>query len=131
MRGALGVAAALVAASTSAPAQAPAQAAKTGQAVYQQTCAVCHATGVADAPKFGDVAQWKPLIEEGQAHVTAHGWVGVRAMPPRGGDSSLSLEEFARAVAYMARAAGADWRDPDPALLTRIANEASEAEKKR
>jgi cytochrome c5 len=104
-----------------------AQALESGQAVYRTTCAVCHATGVADAPKLGDKAKWKELIDEGQAVVTAHGWVGARAMPPRGGDSALTLEEFSRAVAFMARAAGADWRDPDRELLDRIAAE----EKKR
>lgn len=55
--------------------------------------------------------------------LTAHAWVGVRAMPPRGGDPNLSLEEFARAVAYMARSAGADWKDPDDEMLEEIREE--------
>lgn len=59
---------------------------KTGEQVYRETCMICHATGVADAPKVGDDDDWDSLIEEGQARVTAHGWVGMGAMPPRGGD---------------------------------------------
>jgi hypothetical protein len=59
--------------------------------------------------------------------LTAHAWVGVRRMPARGGKADLALEEFARAAAYMARAAGGNWKDPDAALLKRIRAE----EKKR
>lgn len=91
--------------------------------VYKETCIACHGSGVADAPVFGDEGDWQSLIEEGQAVVTAHGWVGEGAMPPRGGNPELSIEEFARAVAYMGREAGADWRDPDAALLEEIAEE--------
>ena len=58
--------------------------------------------------------------KEGQAIVTAHGWVGVRKMPPRGGKDHIKLEEFARAAAYMARAAGGDWKDPDDNLMKQI-----------
>lgn len=83
----------------------------------------CHATKVENAPRFGDRAAWKPLIEEGQHVLTAHARVGVRGMPPRGGSPDLSLEEFARATAYMARAAGGDWADPDARMLRRIEDE--------
>ncbi len=94
-----------------------------GQQVYERTCAACHATGVANAPRWGDRAAWKPLVEEGQDVLTAHAWVGVRAMPPRGGDPNLSLVEFARAVAYMVRNAGGDWKDPDDEMLEEIREE--------
>ncbi len=97
-----------------------AQTPKSGEQVYKETCSVCHATGIEKAPKFGDKSMWTPLIKEGQHVLTAHAWVGVRAMPPKGGNGSLSLEEFSRAVAYMARAAGGTWKDPDAAMLTRI-----------
>jgi cytochrome c5 len=93
---------------------------KAGDQVYKEVCAVCHATGVAKAPKFADKAAWAPLIKEGQPVLTAHAWVGVRGMPAKGGRPDLSLEEFSRATAFMARAAGGNWQDPDPAMLTRI-----------
>jgi hypothetical protein len=48
-------------------------------------------------------------------------------MPPRGGRADLSLEEFARAVACMARAGGGNWEDPDARMLDLIREE----EKKR
>ena len=99
-----------------------ADAGRSGSEVYQAICSHCHEASVADAPRFGDREDWAELIEEGQHIVTAHGWVGVRAMPARGGHDELSIEEFARAVAHMANAAGADWRDPtgDATLLGRI-----------
>lgn len=94
--------------------------AASGEEVYQRVCAACHATGAAQAPKFGDKKAWAKLISESQATLTADGYVGIRAMPPKGGDPNLSLQDFAKAVAYMARAAGANWKDPDAALMKRI-----------
>lgn len=100
---------------------------KSGEAVYKETCLACHAQGVANAPRPGDKSRWAPLIKEGQHVLTAHAWVGVRGMPARGGKPDLSLEEFARAVAYMARESGGRWQDPDARMLERIRHE----EKKR
>ena len=97
-----------------------AQGGKPGELVYQEVCFACHATGLDKAPKFGDRKMWAPLIKEGQAKLTADGWVGERGMPAKGGRAELSLEEFARAVAFMARAGGANWKDPDAAMLERI-----------
>jgi cytochrome c5 len=114
----------------SAGAEAPASAApaqvalKSGEEVYKQVCLACHASGAAGAPRSGEPGGWAALAGEGQAVVTAHGWVGIRAMPPRGGRSDLSLEEFARAAAWMARSAGVDWPDPDAAMLEAIREEA-------
>lgn len=102
-------------------------AADSGEKVYREVCAACHGTKFDKAPQLGDRKAWAPLIKEGQAVLTAHAWVGVRNMPPRGGKMDLELEDFARAVAYMARAAGGKWQDPDAALLAKIRDE----EKKR
>ncbi len=97
---------------------------QSGEQVYKGVCMACHETGVAHAPRFGDRAGWAPLIAEGQHVLTGHAWVGVRAMPARGGSSELTLAEFARAVAYMARGSGGSWKDPDSSLLLQIAREA-------
>jgi len=100
---------------------------RSGEQVYRETCSACHGAGLANAPRFGDKAAWRKLIAEGQHVLTAHAWVGVRGMPPKGGRADLSLEEFARGAAWMARAAGADWQDPNPGMMARIRAE----EKKR
>ncbi len=100
---------------------------KTGEQVYRETCMVCHGPGVnpglPNVPRMGDKKAWSKLIAEGQHVLTAHAWVGVRAMPPKGGRNDLSLEEFARAVAWMARASGGTWQDPDARMLERIRGE--------
>jgi cytochrome c5 len=106
------------------PAGAQPTATKSGQQVYQEVCSVCHGTGVAGAPRFRNVADWKPLIAEGQHVLTAHAWVGVRAMPSKGGKADLKLLEFARAVAYMASESGGSWPDPDAGAMRKIAKEA-------
>ena len=116
---------ALTLASQGAMAQAAKPAgARSGETVYKTVCTACHETGVANAPKFGDQKAWAPLIAEGQPVLTGHAWVGVRAMPARGGSKDVQLPEFARAVAFMARGSGGDWKDPDAAMLKRIATEA-------
>lgn len=99
---------------------------RTGETVYQQVCSACHGARVPGAPQLGDRGAWKKLFAEGQATVTAHGWVGIRGMPARGGQADMQLEEFARAVAYMARSAGGDWQDPDAELLEEIREEEEE-----
>lgn len=80
---------------------------------------------------MGDKKQWGKLIKEGQAHITADGYHGVRAMPPKGGKPELSIAEFAAAVVYMANQAGANWKDPDEAMLKdinkRLAKKASKS----
>lgn len=87
---------------------------KSGKEVAEAVCAACHATGALNAPKIGDKAAWGKLIQEGQEKITADGLKGVRQMPPRGGNPDLTDTEFARAVAYMANQAGANWKEPEP-----------------
>lgn len=120
----LALSTALLASSPFAAAQNAPKAQLPGEKVYENVCISCHAIGVAGAPKPGDRKTWKPLIEEGQATLTGHAWVGVRAMPAQGGAPRLSLEEFARAVAWMARESGGTWQDPDAAMLQAIRKEA-------
>jgi len=102
---------------------ASAQPVPSGEQVYKETCFACHATGIDKAPRFGDRKAWAPLIKEGQHVLTADAWLGVRAMPPKGGKPTLSLEDFSRAVAYMARSSGGNWQDPDSAMMERIRTE--------
>ena len=85
---------------------------RTGEQVYKAVCTNCHQTGVAGAPKLGDKAAWAPLVKEGLNELVGEAIKGVRAMPPRGGDASLTDEEVARAVAYMANQSGARFKQP-------------------
>ena len=94
-----------------------------GVKTYQQVCVACHASGVANAPKAGDKARWAPLIAEGQVIITAHGYVGVRAMPPKGGKPDLSIEDFSEAINYMVNQSGGNWKKADKVTLDAIKKE--------
>jgi cytochrome c5 len=72
-----------------------------GKTVYEKTCGVCHATGVAGAPKFGDKSAWKEHIAHGLEHMAEIAIRGDGAMPPRGGNPKLSDAEVRAAVAYI------------------------------
>ena len=91
-----------------------------GEETFQQLCSTCHAQGDKGSPKIGDVRAWNKLIKEGQANITADGYAGVRAMPARGSKPELSVAEFASAVVFMANQAGANWKEPDDAMLKKI-----------
>jgi len=104
--------------------------AEPGENTYKQACAACHTSGVLNAPKFGDKAKWAPLIAEGQVTLTAHGYVGVRGMPAKGGNPNLTVEGFSEAVAYMVNKAGGNWKTPDAKTLAAI-NKEIEAQKAR
>jgi len=88
------------------PAPAPAVAENTvGKSVYGKTCSMCHAAGVAGAPKPGDKADWGPRIAQGDEVLHKHaieGFTGEKGMmPARGGGASLSDDEVKAAVDFM------------------------------
>lgn len=97
--------------------------AQSGENTYKQVCASCHGAGVLNAPKLGDKAKWAPLITEGQVTLTAHGYVGVRGMPPKGGNPNLSVEGFADALVYMVNNSGGKWTSPDAKTVAAINKE--------
>jgi cytochrome c5 len=98
-------AAAAPTAATVAVAAAPqAAAAGGGEALYKQACSVCHAAGVANAPKLCDKAAWAPRLKTGMPALVASVVNGKGAMPPKGG-STASEADIRAAVEFMASAA--------------------------
>ena len=95
--------AAAVAVAAAAPAAAATAGAGVGEALYKQACQVCHAAGVAGAPKFGDKAAWAPRIQTGMEALYASVTNGKGAMPPKGG-STASAADIHAAVDYMVAA---------------------------
>lgn len=87
---------------------------RTGEEVVAAVCAGCHAAGSLGAPKTGDKAAWGPRIAQGFEALVAAAIHGKNQMPPRGGAADLSDAEVARAVAYLANQAGADFAEPPP-----------------
>ncbi|MCS3509602.1 cytochrome c5 family protein [Achromobacter sp. JUb104] len=98
-------AAAAPAAAPAAPAPAaPQQAAAVnpaGEKLYKSVCFACHATGVANAPKFGDKAAWAPYIKTGMDAMVKVAMQGKPPMPPKGGAANASEEDIRAAVQYM------------------------------
>jgi len=72
-----------------------------GETVYTASCSVCHTAGVAGAPKLGDAAAWEPRITQGTEVLYAHALTGFKAMPPKGGNVSLSDEDVKSVVDFM------------------------------
>ncbi len=76
-----------------------------GEQVYQSACAVCHAAGIAGAPKFGDAAAWEQRMAQGNDIMYEHAIKGFNAMPAKGGNMSLSDDAVKAAVDYMSSGA--------------------------
>lgn len=84
-----------------APVVAVASEPMTAEQIYNTACMACHATGVAGAPKTGDVAAWAPRIAQGDDVLFEHATKGFKGMPPRGGSSQLTDEDVTAAIDFM------------------------------
>lgn len=75
-----------------------------GKSAYGKACALCHAAGVAGAPKPGDKPDWVTRIAQGDDVLYKHaieGYTGAKGvMPPKGG-STLPDAEVKAAVDFM------------------------------
>jgi len=74
---------------------------RSGEQVVNTVCQTCHGAGLVGAPKIGDKAAWQPRLTQGVDALHEHAIKGIRAMPPRGGNPSLSDAEVSAAVDYM------------------------------
>src|SRR5438876_820792 len=64
---------------------------RTGEQVYKAVCTNCHQTGVA----------WAPHLVHGTAGLLQSALKGKGAMPPKGGNPSLSDDDVRAAVEFM------------------------------
>jgi cytochrome c5 len=72
-----------------------------GQQHYEQVCHICHESGLAGAPKFGDKSDWAPRIADGMDVMLKRAIQGYKAMPPKGTCTSCSDEDIKKTVQYM------------------------------
>ena len=75
-----------------------------GSDIYRQTCAVCHAVGVPGVPgvpKLGSHTDWDPRLSAGRTELLRSVLRGKGAMPPKGGNASLSDVQAKAALEYM------------------------------
>ena len=76
-----------------------------GEAIYKQYCFACHLTGVAQAPKTGDMEAWAPRAATGFDTLYKTVINGKGAMPPRAGFPHLSDDELKAGIRYLLAAA--------------------------
>jgi cytochrome c5 len=76
---------------------------KTGKEVFESFCTTCHTTGVLNAPKLGNAADWAPRVAKGKETLYKHALEGFNSMPAKGMCSACSDDEIKGAVDYMAK----------------------------
>lgn len=77
-------------------------AARSGQQVYDQSCAACHNSGAAGSPRIGAAAPWQDRYDsKGFEMLVTNSISGIGAMPPRGGCMDCSDEEIEASVRYI------------------------------
>ncbi len=92
-----------------APSAAPG--ARAAADIVKNTCAACHQTGAANAPKLGNAGDWAPRIKTGVNAMVQSVIKGKGAMPPKAGDPSLTDNEIHNAVVLMANQAGGKFKE--------------------
>jgi len=83
-----------------------------GAQVFGQSCAACHALGIAGAPKLGDQVQWKRRLDKGTKILYLNALNGISSptgvMPAKGGNTALTDTEVKAAVDYIVAKAKAN-----------------------
>lgn len=73
-----------------------------GKDAYKQTCFLCHASGIANAPKFGNANDWGPRVAKGKSILYESALKGTPSgMPAKGGNPGLTDAEVRAAVDFM------------------------------
>lgn len=76
--------------------------------VYQDVCFACHGTGAAGAPKVGDKGAWAERVAAGMESLMSNATNGKGAMPPRGGNPTVTDDELRATVLLMLKETGLD-----------------------
>lgn len=93
-----------------------AMAADAGKDLYAKTCAVCHAAGIAGAPRYGNAADWQPRIAAGTARLYNSALKGTpKGMPAKGGNTAAPDGDVKAAVDYMLASVKGSAAKPAPA----------------
>ncbi|HHE07430.1 MAG TPA: cytochrome c5 family protein [Chlorobaculum parvum] len=72
-----------------------------GKEIYDAHCAMCHDSGMMNAPKPGDKAAWEPRLAQGMDTVMKHTIEGLNGMPAKGGAADLTDDQLKSAVDYL------------------------------
>jgi cytochrome c5 len=82
----------------------------TGEQVYNEVCAGCHASGALDSPKHKEAGAWSKRLGQGYETLLSHAIKGIGKMPARGGAPDLTDMEVAKGVVYMTNSVGANFQ---------------------
>lgn len=74
---------------------------KTTIDTYNSVCKVCHANGIANAPKLGNIEDWAARITQNKEVIYNNAINGFNGMPAKGGRADLSDESVKAVVDYM------------------------------
>ncbi|MES2998556.1 MAG: c-type cytochrome [Pseudomonadota bacterium] len=74
-----------------------------GKTLFETHCILCHGSGIAGAPRFGNEADWKPRIKKELSLLLKHVKNGYRAMPPKGTCLECSSADLEAAIHYMVK----------------------------
>ncbi|NHZ96157.1 hypothetical protein F2P46_10455 [Massilia sp. CCM 8734] len=72
-----------------------------GRKVYEESCQVCHAQGLLNAPRPDDRPVWELRNKQGFDVLVKHAIDGFRAHPAKGGMPALTGDQVRDAVFYM------------------------------
>ncbi|HUV22926.1 MAG TPA: c(7)-type cytochrome triheme domain-containing protein [Gammaproteobacteria bacterium] len=106
---------------------------RSGAEVYSVSCSGCHATGVLQAPKLGDNADWSKRELQGLEVLLEHALKGYKNMPARGGNPTIKDQEIENAIIHMLVSSGIEnyTAKPVPAETEKtVATAASVADRK-
>ncbi len=74
------------------------------ETLYNQYCTICHAMGVANAPKTHDVDAWKPKLAKSDEAMLEIIHNGLNAMPPKGMCPDCTDSEYLELIKFMSTA---------------------------
>lgn len=74
---------------------------KTGKEIYTANCQICHASGIAGAPKINNKKDWQSRLEQGMDKVLYNAVHGIRAMPPKGNCLDCTENDIKITIDYM------------------------------
>ena len=81
---------------------------QTGEQVYNDRCAACHAGGLLESPKFGDTQAWASRLSQGLDKLVYSALNGKGSMAAQGGGAHND-EEIKNAVIYLSNNSGGDF----------------------
>lgn len=73
-----------------------------GKAIYEQYCSICHRAGLAGAPRFRNLTDWKSRLSiKTMKELVTSAILGKNAMPPKGTCMTCDNNAIEQAIDYM------------------------------